>query len=321
MKRLLLSILTITIFVLSSCKTSQLATTPQVVNGSYAAQEKALLWEITGNKIKKPSYLYGTIHMIPKDDFFLLESTKERFAKAKKVVFEINMAEVDQMELAMKMMTMMFMEDKTLKDLLSEEDYTKVKEALKENPMIEMMGESVERIKPIFLSTMLDQGEMGMDPMGGGGLGGNLGDMKSYEFVLLEMAQEAEKEMGGLETVEFQMSIFDKIPLEEQAQMLVQAIDMEKEEGEDVLSIMVKMYKDQDVPAMYQIIHEQSGGSNSEFEKELLTERNKNWIPQMKEMMKKEPTFFAVGAGHLGGELGVISLLRQEGYIVTPVLD
>jgi uncharacterized protein YbaP (TraB family) len=33
----------------------------------------------------------------------------------------------------------------------------------------------------------------------------------------------------------------------------------------------------------------------------------------------KEPTFFAVGAGHLGGNTGVIALLRKQGYTVKPV--
>jgi uncharacterized protein YbaP (TraB family) len=55
------------------------------------------------------------------------------------------------------------------------------------------------------------------------------------------------------------------------------------------------------------------------YEDLLLVTRNKNWIPVMGEMMKTQPVFFAVGAGHLGGKNGVIALLRQEGYTVVPV--
>ena len=57
----------------------------------------------------------------------------------------------------------------------------------------------------------------------------------------------------------------------------------------------------------------------AEYEDLLLNTRNKNWIPVMGKMMLEQPTFFAVGAGHLGGEQGVVSLLRKEGYTVKPI--
>jgi hypothetical protein len=50
-----------------------------------------------------------------------------------------------------------------------------------------------------------------------------------------------------------------------------------------------------------------------------LKNRNENWIPVMAVMMKKRPVFFAVGAGHLAGDNGVIKLLRKAGYTLTPV--
>jgi uncharacterized protein len=51
----------------------------------------------------------------------------------------------------------------------------------------------------------------------------------------------------------------------------------------------------------------------------LLEERNKNWVPQMEEAMKAKSIFMGVGAGHLGGDYGVISLLRKAGYSVEPI--
>jgi uncharacterized protein YbaP (TraB family) len=52
---------------------------------------------------------------------------------------------------------------------------------------------------------------------------------------------------------------------------------------------------------------------------EMLDNRNLKWIPQIIETSKETPTFYAVGAGHLGGEKGVIRLLRKEGFKVTAV--
>jgi uncharacterized protein YbaP (TraB family) len=55
------------------------------------------------------------------------------------------------------------------------------------------------------------------------------------------------------------------------------------------------------------------------MEKDLVITRNKNWMPLIKKAIAAKPTFFAVGAGHLGGKTGVINLLRTQGYKVTPV--
>ena len=53
----------------------------------------------------------------------------------------------------------------------------------------------------------------------------------------------------------------------------------------------------------------------------LLNDRNKNWVGQLKIIMKKNPVFVAVGAGHLVGEQGVISLLKKEGYALRPLTN
>ncbi len=308
------------VFFASSCGASKQAVTPQMVDGSYAAKEKALLWKIMDKKQKNPSYLFGTIHMISEKDYFMPSYVEKAFNSSESIVFEINTEEMTDMSMMGSMMDMMFMKETTLKDLLSEEDYKRVKANINENPMMMMMGDMVDKIKPLFLSAIIDQGDMGGDPMGGGGLLGGGGSTLSYELEFTGMAKEAEKPISGLETVEFQMSMFDSISLEDQAQMLVQSLDAEaKEDGKDALTMMVNLYKDQDVPGLYELIHVQAAES-SDFEDKLLTMRNKNWIPKMADMMKEQTTFFAVGAGHLGGEEGVIALLRKEGYIVVPVL-
>ena len=58
------------------------------------AEENALLWEISGKELKEPSYLFGTIHMIGKEDFFLTDATKASFGKAQQVAFEIDMEDM-----------------------------------------------------------------------------------------------------------------------------------------------------------------------------------------------------------------------------------
>ena len=269
-----------------------------------ATDENSLLWEITGNGLPSASWLYGTIHLISKDDFFMTDSTKAFIDRSEMVTFEINMEEMTDISAQMGLLMQAFMEGgKTLKDLLSDEDYQLVQEHFQKIGLPLMI---FERIKPMFL-TVMASGDMSPSAM-------SSGEMLSYEMEIMEMAEG--KKMGGLESMEFQMSVFDSIPYDAQAQMLVESIKAE-DAGDEEFAKMVELYKNQDIQGMVDMMGGEEG--IAEYEDLLLNTRNKNWIPVMGQMMLEQPTFFAVGAGHLGGEQGVVALLRKEGYTVKPV--
>lgn len=285
--------------------------TSQADSLSLVPNEKSLLWKIEGNNLKQASYLFGTIHIIPKEDFILRESVKIALGSTEKITFEINMDDMNNMAVMMPLLMKMFMKnDTTLQDLLSEKDYIFVEEHFKKSALPLPMA-FLGKMKPMFL-TMLDPDAMGGFDMSGG-------ESVSYEMELYEIAQSQKKEIGGLETAEYQMSVFDKIPYKAQAEMLVEGIRSAGDStAANQLQEMIQMYKDQDIQAMQELMKAE-GSDVAGYEDVLLTNRNKNWIPIMDESMRKKPVFFAVGAGHLGGELGVIALLRAEGYVVTAV--
>ncbi len=283
----------------------------QPTSAVYApeASEKALLWKISGKGLEAPSYLYGTIHMIGRDDYFLTAPAKEAFESVKHVAFEIDMEDMTDMSKMMPLMMKAFMTgDTTLSDLLTESEYAQVS-AHFEKIGLPMMF--VNRIKPMFLS-VLGGGEdmMSFDPNAES-------SMVSYEMEFMKMAKEREMEIEGLETAEYQMSMFDSIPYSVQAEMLMEAINSGTEGSQDQFAKMVEMYKDQDIYAMQSMMDEEGGIAG--YEDLLLVQRNRNWIPVMSKMMAQRPTFFAVGAGHLGGEEGVIALLREAGFTVEAV--
>ncbi|MEZ5041638.1 MAG: TraB/GumN family protein [Saprospiraceae bacterium] len=280
---------------------------------SYAPtdEEKSLLWQISGLELQTPSFLFGTIHMINKADFFLPDGLKDALAGSDKITFEINMEEMNNFSALMPVMMKMFMADgKTLKDLYTEEEYTIVQEHFNK---IGLPLAFLNRIKPMFLSMMASEDAMNMQNSQ------KEGEIVSYEMELMKIAQTQKKAIDGLETAEFQMSLFDSIPYEAQAQMLMASIQTDSEESEgNQMEEMVKMYKAQDIQGMQRMVKGDKDGI-SEYEELLLLSRNRNWIPVMEKMMAAKPTFFAVGAGHLGGEEGVIALLRKVGYTVVPV--
>jgi uncharacterized protein YbaP (TraB family) len=132
---------------------------------------------------------------------------------------------------------------------------------------------------------------------------------------LYDKANTSGKTVGGLETMAYQMSLFDSIPYKDQAQMLLDAIRGTSLES-DMFEETVELYKHQDIEAMVAMVGESEEGN---YEDVLLNNRNHNWIPIMEKKMKKGSVFFAVGAGHLGGQEGVIRLLKKAGYELTPV--
>lgn len=270
--------------------------------------DKTLLWKITGKGIK-PSYLFGTIHMIGAEDFFWDAKMQKAFDKTDKLVMEIDMSQM--LATSMQMLKLAPMDDnKELKDLMSEEDYTMVEKYFTEEASDQTKMTPFTMIKnwkPMLVQSMLYT-EMIEGPV------------KMYEMELTTKAQEADMNFGGLETVADQMKVFDNISYEKQAEALVETVKNLKngDNGSNEFAKLVEKYKEQDVDGMVEMM----AGDLEEMEGQeaLLDNRNKNWIPQILAMSKKEKTFYAVGAGHLGGENGVIRLLRKEGLKVTPVL-
>ena len=279
------------------------ATSVQLTN---VEDPNSLLWEVSGKGLKTPSYLYGTIHIIPKADFFMTDATKKALNESPRVTFEINMKDMMNPTAIFSLISKATMKDgKRLKDLLSVADYQLVEKKFEETGFPLKM---FERLKPMFLSAMMESG--GTDDSSG-----KKESSTSYEMEFMKIAETGHKEFGGLETAEFQLAIFDSIPYDKQAAMLIKELKSKDNSPGDDMKTMIAMYKKQDINAMSKMIQEE-GSDVVGYENLLLTDRNKNWIPIMAKMMAQEKTFFAVGAGHLGGEKGVINLLRKEGYAV-----
>ena len=270
--------------------------------------ENALLWKIEDPKNKEiKSYLFGTIHLIGKYDFILRDEVKTALDNCKSTIFELNMDDMNDMTKMMGIMMKANMNgDSTLKDLISKDDYNLVNDFFSKEGIPLVM---FEKMKPMFISSLI------MGPMSGN----EKEEMVSYEMELLKIAKEKQKKIDGLETFEYQLGIFDIIPYSLQAKLLVEAVKSTKDTTSDnQLVDMIAAYKNQDLQKL-QILMNSDTKELGDYTKLLLDDRNKNWVPIIKTKIA-EPTFFAVGAGHLAGENGVISLLRKAGLKVTPVI-
>lgn len=264
-------------------------------------EEKSLLYEISGNGISKPSYLYGTIHIICKDDFVMTEATKQKFSEVQQVYLELDM---DDPKMMPEMMKSMYMTDgSTLKTLMSEADYQKVSQFFKDS--LKTNIGTLDKMKPFVLSSMTIPKLIACPS-------------QSYEETFVKMAQKDNKEILGLETIQEQFGALDKMGMKKQADLMLVKMIENWNDGKQELKQLIKDYKNQDVEAMYEDMTK-SKTMDTQFEEDLLVSRNKNWISKIQKIIKEKSTFFAVGAGHLGGKKGVITLLRNEGFTVKAV--
>ena len=267
-----------------------------------ANNENTLLWEISGRGLTQPSYVYGTMHVVCADDAKMSIGLKNAIAKAKQVFLEIDMDNMDEMMSVMKFARMN--NGLKISDLVTPVEYMRLEEYFSKNKSI-LPFAMMNRFKPYFVTAIISEGMM------------DCNEKSSVEQIIMTEARNNEKDVFGLETVEFQASIFDSIPYEKQAADLVKYIDSIDKFRENTLE-MVELYRKQEINSMDTLM-EKSDPGMMEYMDLLLYDRNKRWASQMPEQMFLMPTLFAVGAGHLGGERGVLNLLRQQGFTVKPL--
>ena len=258
--------------------------------------ENSLLWEVSGNGLSKPSYLYGTIHMICGGDYFLSEKTKKAFESSNKLVLEINFADPNEMTEVQKLA----MGKEPLSKKLNPEQLSKLDEILKKTT-----GMTVQQVDSFSLMTVMSL--ISMKSFG-------CTDLKFYEMEFIGQAKKRNIEIGGLETVKSQFAIL------ENAYSNDEMINLLNESTPEETAELVAMYKAENVDGAFALATDLKFTSEK-TKKSILDSRNTNWVKNMPELMKKESVFFAVGAAHLGGEEGVINLLRKSGYSVKPILN
>lgn len=284
------------LFILPACKAQK--EPGYVVN----KDGNTLLWKVSGNGLQKPSFLFGTFHLMCKDDIHFSDQMKKAIKSSDQIYMEMDMDDPSVMLSGMLYMNMKG--GKKLEDLYTKEEFDRLQSYFKDSLKMPLM--MFQKAKPYFLMALFYPKMM------------NCKTPTGVEQEIIAIAKEDKKEIGGLETMQFQASVFDSIPYDVQAKELIKNIDsfaVNKKEFEK----MLRIYKTQQLDSMQSSMDFSEMGGEK-FEDILLTNRNKNWVTQLKDtIMPKESVFVAVGAGHLAGKNGLISLLRNAGYKVEPL--
>jgi len=263
------------------------------------AEIKSLLWEISGKKLKQPSYLYGTMHVQDESVFHMEATVKAYIEKCDAFAMEVLLDEVNPVSMQQHLL----MKNTSLKDLLTEEEY-----ALIDAYMKEKLGQGVlmfSKMKPFFLASQLMQLDMIKDKE------------LHMDLDFLDFARKQGKIVFGVEQFEDQIKAVDKISLRDQALMLYNIVSDTIQDNSS-MDKLKEAYINQDIELLYEItVSDTSMPAN--FVDAFVIHRNKAMTKTIIKTAKKQSTLYAVGAAHLGGPEGIIALLRKKGYTVKPV--
>jgi len=283
---------------------------------NFVEAQNSLLWKIEGNDLEKPSYLYGTMHSQDKRVHDIGKLAVPYIHQCEAVALELVIDSTQMLQMMMAMFGEMMMTDTTLQDLYEAENYQKVRTFVldKLGPMAILF--KVDEMKPLFISLFIDEMATLDSPKG-----------KEMEVALDQFFQSVGEKTGkkliGVETFAEQMNAFNRIPLPEQAAMLLKGVNESEEEGavEDTsMQTLMHYYLKQDLDGLMQWYDKEQEYSDSSFDAIILLERNYRMADRMDGIIQSQNTFIAVGALHLPGEDGLIQLLSQKGYKLSPVL-
>jgi uncharacterized protein YbaP (TraB family) len=242
--------------------------------------------------------------MLCADDIQLSDSLQTAISNTDRVYLEVDL---DNMLEMLGVMTKMKMRnDTTLADLLTKEEYQKVKAFFNEKGGI-LPFSMLETYKPLLAASTLMESSMACKaPV-------------AMEQLIMKEAKSKGKGIKGLETMAYQMSIFDSIPYKLQAKQLVSYVDnYGKKSDNSEFEALTKAYRNQELEKLENLTKDDDMGM-ANFSDILLYNRNSNWVKKLGELLVSNSLVIAVGAGHLPGDKGVINLLRKAGYKVEPV--
>ncbi len=272
---------------------------------AVSAQYNSLLWKISGNGLKQPSYLYGTMHTSDARVFAFSDSVMPFLYSAKAYAMELDPKEALDLSLISKLM---MGKDYSLKKMIPEREYKLLDSVVKKQ-----IGFSValfDNVAPVLTMTILEMGSMELDDSS---IDGNTEVLDLYFY---KQAKKKHKKIIGIETVDEQLGALNSLNYQEQADLLVteiHSLEENKTEGIDA----VKFYVEQNLDSLAN--SDMDTQMPEKFYKALVTDRNIRMSNRIAEFVKEQSTFIAVGALHLPKETGVIELLRKKGFVVEAV--
>jgi uncharacterized protein YbaP (TraB family) len=276
--------------------------------GSFAQQNRTAsphqncLWVVrtSANSL----YLLGSLHLLKSSAYPLAAEIEEAYSTSQKIVFETDIGAMMDSTVQLKMLELgLYPEGQDLFQIISGRTRKIIEAKLKD---LGLPPSYFSRFKPWFLAvtlTTLELQRLDFNPQYG------------IDLHFYTRARTDQKELAYLETVEFQLDLLGNMTAQDQQEFLNQTLK-DLAVSAELADEMMSAWQKGDTDRLYNTLFKSFQGHPG-IEDRLLTRRNRNWIRQIRDMLKvPKNTMVIVGAGHLLGPHGIVEILRQEGYEV-----
>ena len=271
---------------------------------SQSRTDNTLLWRISGNGLKKPSYLFGTYHFLTNGFVDTLKAVKNAYRSSDAVVGEL----VIDSTLQKPMMEAAILKGTTLRKVLSDTLYASTSKWFKDEAGIDLS--KLDQLNPVsIMSFALAITQQKYFP-------NKTGETQLDTYFQNEAKKDGKKVLG-LETIQMQIKVmFDQFSVSRQVSLLSELFK-NANNLKGMITQMNNAYISQNLYELQQLMY--SSSYNPGEMKVMLEDRNNYWMQQLPKLMNDQALFVAVGALHLTGKIGLVNLLKQKGYSVEPV--
>lgn len=258
---------------------------------------QSIFWEIRHPNQKKPSFIFGTMHVNDSRVFHTVDAVLPYIQRADRYAAEIAL---EQEHSSMPMSVFLFKDGKTLSDFIGNKKYEKLHRVLQK--AFDLNLHRYQRFLPFFTINFITNNILTSDKS------------STLDEYLWKLAQDHYKPCIGVETRREQMKIIQNIPETLQVQMLLSI-------GKNVSNFrkqtlhLTNQYLEGNIQAVYI----QSKKSAGKLRKILLYQRNERMSNRIATYCATESVFVAIGAAHLAGQKGVLNLLKQKQFVVKPI--
>lgn len=284
-----------------------------VVATVYATSAGAagLLWKVSDNGLEKPSYIFGSFHLAPKSFIDSVAGLREAIASVDVIYGEIEADSLTSLSTQNKMACMAIApDDSTLSKVCTAEQLAKIENIYALYTGAEMV-KMLEICKPSVISMQLQLMQTAK-------ICNELGIAPETSFDVAVMSIEPKKPVKGLETIDMQIDMLMGEPISVQVKELMNFVD-NFAAAEDNTVNLIRAYLAQDLDTVTDLVTNDSDDIDRDLIERLIFQRNRSWAEKLSVLMHNHSLFLVVGAGHLGGEKGLINLLRDRGYTLTAV--
>ena len=261
---------------------------------------KSFLWKVhSGNKLV---YLAGSVHALSADVYPLSPAFEQAFTASSTLVEEIDLGEAETLTAAPAILAKgMFLDGRRFDSVVSKETATLVNARLKDSGLPVEMFQAMKPWMVMLTVAALDAQKAGLDP--------SLGLDKHF----YDRAKAAGKAVVGLETAESQIDRLDSMSADLQEQLLRSSLS-ESETTKNSLKTIVSAWRRGDGASLEKTLLSDFTQYPAAY-RSLIVERNNNWMPQIEACLARpQPCLVVVGAAHLVGPDGLLTLLQRKGY-------